>query len=121
MNCPKCNRENEDSALFCRYCGSSLKPIEKKDSNISNVILLVWIILIGVFSIGAFLYTRFYNNWYEEGRWFYITIQIMHNLIMILPSLAIKDKILKIIGIFISICLIIWWVIGNIQFAMQSY
>lgn len=121
MNCPKCNRENEDSALFCRYCGSSLKPIKKKDSNTSNVILLVWIILIGVFNIGTFLYTRFYNNWYEEGRVVYVAIQIMHNLIMILPSLAIKDKTLKIIGILISICLIIWWVIGNIQFAMQSY
>lgn len=121
MNCPKCNRENEDSALFCRYCGSSLKPIEKKDSNTSNVILFVWIILIGVFSIGTFLYTRFYNNWYEEGRVVYVAIQIMHNLIMILPSLAIKDKTLKIIGILISICFIIWWVIENIQFAMQRY
>lgn len=121
MNCPKCNRENEDSALFCRYCGSSLKPIEKKDSNTSNVILFVWIILISVFSIGTFLYTRFYNNWYEEGRVAYVAIQIMHNLIMILPSLAIKDKTLKIIGILISICLIIWWVIENIQFAMQRY
>lgn len=121
MNCQKCNRENEDSALFCRYCGSPLKPIEKNASKFTSVIILVWIILTGVFSIGTYLYTRFYDNWYEEGRGVYVAIQIMHNLIMILPSLAIKDKNLKIIGILISTCLIIWWVIENIQFATQSY
>lgn len=121
MNCPKCNRENEDSALFCRYCGSSLKPVEKKETNFSSVILLVWIILTGMFSIGTYLFTRFYYNWYEEGRGFYVALQIMHNLIMILPSLAIKDKTFKIIGVLISVCLVIWWVIENIQFAMQSY
>ena len=121
MNCPKCNRENEDSALFCRYCGSSLKPVEMKESNISNVILLIWVILTGVFNVGTYLYTTFYDNWYEDGRGFYVALQIMQNLIMILPSLAIKDKTLKIIGILISACLIIWWIVGNIQFAMQSY
>lgn len=121
MNCLKCNRENEDGALFCRYCGSSLRPIEKKDSNTSSSILFVWIVLVGVFNVGIFLYTSFYTNWYVEGRWVYVAIQIMDNLIMILPSLAIKNRTLKIIGILISACLIIWWVIGNVQFAMQSY
>ena len=47
MNCPKCNRENEDSALFCRYCGSSLKPIVKKDGNGNNDGCFQWVIWIG--------------------------------------------------------------------------
>lgn len=120
MNCPKCNRENEDSALFCIHCGSSLKPVEMKESNFSNVILFIWVILKVVFSVGIFLYRTFYDNWYEDGRGFYVALQIMNNLTLILPSLAIKNKTLKIIGIILSACLVNWWIVENILFAIRG-
>ena len=44
----------------------------------------------------------------------YAVLSILYNLIMILPVLAIKNMILKIIGIVIMSILIIWWIYMNL-------
>lgn len=122
MICPKCNRENEDGAMFCRYCGSSMNPVQEKESNISSILILVWIIAVGLLSITNNLYTKFVDNWYEgTSKTFYIGIQMIHNIIMILPAFAIKNRTLRIIGIILMSCLILWWMYGNITWALSDY
>lgn len=34
MNCPKCNRKNDDTAIFCIYCGKEMKLEEIKEVKI---------------------------------------------------------------------------------------
>jgi hypothetical protein len=122
MICPKCNHENEDDAMFCRHCGSSMNPVPEKESNTSSILIFVWIIAVGVLSVITTLYTEFVGNWYEGiSKMIYIGIQIIHNFVMILPAFAIKNKTLKIIGIILMAGLVIWWVFSNIQWALSDY
>ena len=121
MNCPKCNRENEEGAIFCRHCGSSMNPVSEKESKTSSVLILVWIVLVGIFSIASTLYTKFVDDWYEGGSMMvYIGISMIHNVIMIIPAFAIKDKTLRIIGVILMACLVLWWLSQNIMWAMGS-
>ena len=70
-------------------------------------------------SIISTMYTKLVDNWYESGpKMVYIGIQIIYNIVMILPAFAIKNKTHKIIGIIIMSLLIIWWVSQNIMWAV---
>jgi len=121
MICPKCNRENEDGALFCRHCGSSMNPVQNpKESNISSVLILVWVIAVAVLSLATYCYTRFIDNWYSDAKTGYVILQLIHNVVMILPALAIKNKVMKIVGIIVMSLMIIWWIVQNIQFMMET-
>lgn len=120
MICPKCHHENENGSMFCRYCGASMNPVPENESNTSSIIIFVWIIAVGVLSIITTLYTKFVDNWYEgSSRMVYIGIKIIHNIVMILPAFAIKNKTLKIVGIILMAGLIIWWVFNNISWALE--
>jgi len=121
MICPKCNRENEDGALFCRHCGSSMNPTPEKESNTSSILILVWIVAVAILSITSHLYTRFVDDWFEgSSKMLYIGIQIIHNIIMILPAFTIKNKSIKIVGIILMSLLIMWWLFQNITWALES-
>lgn len=121
MICPKCNRENEDGAMFCRYCGSSMNPVQEKESNISSILILVWIIAVCLLSITTNLYAKFVDHWYEgTPKAVYIGIELIYNIIMILPAFAIKNRTLRIIGIILMSCIILWWMYGNITWALSD-
>jgi len=97
-----------------------MNPVPENESNTSSIIIFVWIIAVGVLSIITTLYTKFVDNWYEgSSRMVYIGIQIIHNIVMILPAFAIKNKTLKIVGIILMAGLIIWWVFNNISWALE--
>ena len=49
----------------------------------------------------------------------YAVLSILYNLIMFLPVLAIKNMILKIIGIVIMSILILWWIYMNLEFGLR--
>ena len=121
MICPKCNHEIEDGAMFCRHCGSSMNPVPEKESNTSSVLILVWIIAVCVFSVITTLYTKFVDDWYKgSSKMVYIGIQIINNIVMILPAFAIRNKTLKIIGVILMAIIIIWWVYTNIMWALTD-
>lgn len=120
MNCPKCNRENEEGALYCRYCGSLMHQSENKESNLSTVLLFVWVIATCVLSLINNLITELADNWYGSSVKIVVYgIFVLQNLIMLLPVVAIKNKTLKIIGIVVMSISVIWWIIQNVQ-AMLS-
>lgn len=65
------------------------------------------------------LYIRLVDDWYIEDKMVYAVLSILYNLIMILPVLAIKNMILKIIGIVIMSILILWWIYMNLEFGLR--
>ena len=122
MKCPKCNHENEDGAMFCRHCGSSMNPVPQKESNTSSIIILIWIVASIVLSLTNHLYGIFIPNWYEGGAMIgKVAIIILDNSLFILPALTIKNKTIKIIGIILSILYILWWIATNIIWALETY
>ena len=98
-----------------------MNPVQNpKESNISSVLILVWVIAVAVLSLATYCYTRFIDNWYSDAKTGYVILQLIHNVVMILPALAIKNKVMKIVGIIVMSLMIIWWIVQNIQFMMET-
>lgn len=105
--------------MFCRHCGSSMNPVSEEESNRNSVLILVWVVAVGVLSIASSLFVEFVDHWYTGSfRMFYIGIQIIQNIIMILPVLTIKNKALKVICLILMSMLILWWVYRNIAWVL---
>lgn len=120
MKCSKCNYENEEGAMFCRHCGSSMIPVPQKESNTSSMIILIWIIASIVFDLIFHFYRLLVDNWYEGGgKICYIALWIIWNCIFILPALTIKNKTIKIIGIILSILFTVWCMFKTIMWALN--
>lgn len=129
MKCPTCNRENEESAKYCRYCGSPIHPAEMKDSNTSSIILFIWIIATCVINIvsskiWAYRGEVYYGEDVEYDlitklTFLFIILNIIGNLIHLLPAFAIKNKSLKIVGIIVMSIMEIWWIVKDIQWAIS--
>ena len=75
MKCPSCNAENNDSAKFCKKCGSPLTKQtmnhetminsinkEKESSDNTTKYIIIALIIIAVALAGAFAYIGFNNN-----------------------------------------------------------
>lgn len=114
MNCPKCNRENEEYATYCRCCGSPMQPVKNEESNISNIFLIIWCIGFSiVWIIQAIVF--YLNIGYDTKIYIYNGCCITQCLLNLFPVFAIKNKILKIICIIIMSILCIWDIIRVIQ------
>ena len=122
MYCQKCHTqltELEESAQFCRNCGANLRcvqEISKPESNVSSVLLLVFIVIALVISIINVSITKLVYNWYfTEMRYVVTGLWIINGISLILPALAIRNKPMKIIGIVIASILIMWNIYSNVQ------
>ena len=75
MNCPKCNSENNDSAKFCKKCGTPLTKKamnhetvinsineEKAGSDKTTKIIIVALVIIAISLAGVFAYVGLENN-----------------------------------------------------------
>ncbi len=77
MYCPNCNSENNDSAKFCKKCGTPLKKTidhknminsineEKNSKDNTSKYIIIALIVIAVVLAGVFAYIGFGNN--ESG------------------------------------------------------
>lgn len=120
MNCPKCNRENDNGAMFCRYCGAPMCPNKNsEDSNLSSVLIFVWVLLIGVFSVSRWVYTTYVDEWYTEARLGYVILSILQDLSILLPVFAIKNLSLKVVGMVVTFMLLVWWIVLDVKFFFQ--
>ncbi len=85
-----------------------------KDS--SSILLLVWVIAEFVIYLVSRLITKFDGFGYSGGlSKIYVIVQIISEMLPILPAIAIKDKTLKIVGIVLSAILVILFTVGNIR------
>ena len=123
MSYSKDYSENKNGAVYSSRCNPSTTSSALGEIDLSSCLIIAWIVLSVVLSIITTLYTRFVDGWYMAGtpaKYIYVGICIVHNLIHILPAIAIKNLILKIVGIVIMSALILWWISQNILWVMQE-
>lgn len=116
MKCPNCNQENEESAMYCRHCGSPMHPTDSKESIISSQLLLIWIIAKAVLVI---LYKFMDEMDGDSMDFIYTGIEIIGDLSNLLPAFAIMNKKLRKTGIFIMSLIVIWWIIQDIMWVIE--
>jgi len=121
MICPNCKKENEEDASFCRHCGASMNVSAKKEKEIdsSSILIFLWIaITIVTYLVNLFIVVA-YDNW-DEGvsLLIYVCMQILSNIAMILPVLAIKNKSMRITGIVIMSLFVLWMIRRNINWLL---
>ena len=143
INCSDCGALVSERAPFCPKCGAPLSPTvppqetpmaksqvqpvtpqpvapytvaPKKESDISSVLLLIFLVLEVFAHIVMILITTLDGAWYYGGiKWYmYWATCILSGLIIFLPACAIKDKTLKIIGLIIASIWAIWWTLSSI-------
>jgi hypothetical protein len=122
MNCPKCGRENEDGAMYCCYCGSSMNPIDKKESNISSVLIFIWIAGTAILFLFSQIIIKLDNEWWHKN---FLTVVlyafwIIQGLLMLLPAFAIRSRTLRMIGVIIVSLLVICQTAGLIFNNVES-
>lgn len=123
MSYSKDYSEYKNGAVYDSRCNPSTTSSALGEMDLSSILLVAWVVLSVVLSIITILYTKFVDGWYESGtpaKMIYVGICIVHNLINILPAIAIKNLILKIVGIVAMSALILWWISQNILWAMQT-
>ncbi|ANQ52762.1 zinc ribbon domain-containing protein [Flammeovirga yaeyamensis] len=119
MYCQKCQTQNEESAQFCRNCGTNLNILSesKSDNGITDTLLFIFIIIAFISAIAQFTIQKLDTNWYE-GATKYIQggFWILQNFSFLLIAIAIKNKPLKITAIIITVLLISYWLYTNVIF-----
>ena len=73
MKCPKCGNENNDSAKFCKKCGTPLNNMVsqenmadstggEKSNNDNTKIIIAVLVVVAIVLAGAFIYLYGFNN-----------------------------------------------------------
>lgn len=122
MNCSICKAQNEDSAQFCRNCGSNLYPSlePNTDSKTADILLVIFIIIAFVSSVVNLAIEKLDVDWYD-GIFRYVRggLWILQNLSLLLVAIAIKGKTLKIIGIIVISFVVINSIFNNVLFLIS--
>ena len=122
-NCINCKKSNEEGANFCNNCGMNLTNFtfnKNPDAQLSDVLLLVFLIISVVAAIAQFIIQRFYIDWYEAPvRYVQGFFWILQNISFILIPISIRNMPIKIAGIIITAILIIYWIYTNIHFMLR--
>ena len=94
---------------------------QKTDDNKSNILLIVFVVISFITVAGNFVIQVIFDDWYIElkTKYFVVFLLILANASYILPALAIKDKILKIIGIILTSIIIMLSFYQNIMFMLS--
>jgi hypothetical protein len=122
MYCPKCQSQNEETAKFCRNCGSNLHYSQEVNNSkdTSSLLLFVFILITLISEIAQFAIQKLIDNWYESpAKYVQGSLWLLQYVSFILPAIAIKNKTLKIIGIILVLMLIIYWGYSNIKFMIN--
>ena len=120
MYCQKCKTQNGTGAQFCGNCGAHLfysQEVTKKESNVSGVLLFVYILIFFfVVLVELLVTTIMIGITFWEAPWKYIlgVLYIVRSISVVLPAVAIKNKPLKIIGIIFAVILASYLVWRNL-------
>ena len=124
MNCPKCKSENEMGALYCKRCGSKLLQSSTVKFDHASLMLIIYILI----AIGCTLFRAivpilgdFLDMRWESTLTLTIGGYMLQDISFILIPLAIKNMLLKIIGVVISIPLILYWLYDSFQNIIHIY
>ncbi|MGZ7068013.1 MAG: pseudomurein-binding repeat-containing protein [Methanobacterium sp.] len=53
MECPKCQHKNDEDALYCEKCGTSLKKPKKNGKSINTILIIGIVVLIAILGISV--------------------------------------------------------------------
>ena len=122
MICPICQIENYDYANYCKSCGHELKQnaeVQSKDFASAKLVFLSVMLQI-LFTISEVIFFRYIKPW-ERWAWditMVTRVQLVFNILsfisLILLPLSIKNSTLKIVGIFLTVVLYIYFIGTNI-------
>ena len=93
--------------------------MKRRKSNIdtSSILLITFVVVTFITSIGSAAIQSFTDNWHREKTLIVILVclQILRTVSYILPALAIKNKTYKIIGIILSSIMVIYLLISPLK------
>lgn len=123
MNCLRCTTPNEEGAKFCKNCGMKMTyktSNENTTSKTSDTLLIIFLSVAFVTAIAQFAIQKLVVNWYE-GPTKYVQgfLWLIQNLSFILIPLSIKNKIMKIVGLVITVIMVSYWVFTNLEFMLK--
>jgi hypothetical protein len=124
MNCPKCKQENAMGTLYCKHCGSNLLQSSIATFDQSSLFIGIYILITIGFTLIDAILPILSDSLGLELRSIHTLMSlgnILGNISFILLPLAIKDRLLKIIGIVVSIPFILYWVYTNFQHIIRIY
>lgn len=116
MLCPKCCQENEENTLFCKHCGRRLIKKEAEKISLPDILLLVFAVVHFLVSLITTLIQTFVDEWYFSGwRVVIFVLYFISNVTFLLPAIAIRNTILKIIAIVLAGIVAIYFCSHNIS------
>jgi len=122
MNCPKCQTQNEESAQFCRNCGTNMHyfPEAKTNDKTSDLLVMIFLIYMFVSEIAWFTIQKLVDNWYEgTTKYIIIGINLIAGVAFILLGISIKNKTSKIFGIILASIYAIYIIYSNIDWLVR--
>lgn len=122
MNCPKCQTQNEESAQFCRNCGTNMHyfPEATNNSKTADLLIMIFLIYMFVSEIARFTIQKLVDNWYEgTTKYIIIGINLIAGISVILLGISIKDKTSKIFGIILASIYAIYIIYLNIDWLVR--
>lgn len=118
MNCTKCQTKNEENAGFCSNCGTNLKSAVT--ISMSDVLILIFLVILFVTEIIRFGLQHFVDNWYEGGtKFLIIALNLIAGFSTILLGIAIKNMTGKVIGIILATFYLLYIIYSNIDWMLN--
>lgn len=120
MYCPNCHTQTEGTHNYCPHCGYNFSNQSNNEPGTSLTdILLTCYIGFGLFVVlFNLILTSFISDWYLEPpyRYIYSLVYMISYVSLFLVAFSIKNNILKIIGLIISLFLAGYGIYSQISF-----
>ncbi len=125
MICPKCFTENENDALFCKNCGTSLytgTTNHKTRNKTMDILVFVSITYWFAMDFINVIIRIFIDNWYDSPfKYFQIGTNLIYAAIPIIIALSIKIKGLKIPAIIFAGLIACYIFYTNIDWIIRGF
>ena len=121
MNCPKCQTQNEESAQFCRNCGTNMHyfPEAKTNDKTSDLLVMIFLIYMFVSEIARFTIQKLVYSYDGTTQYIIFGINLIAGVSVILLGISIKNKTSKIFGIILASIYAIYIIYSNIDWLVR--
>lgn len=106
MKCPKCNKNNDEDSIYCKYCGQPLKT--QAPTNTKKIIKINYIlsILLGWIGIPLTLISKTQGTFFIGAIGFLLPLNLLNSNNKNIRKHSIISIIICLTGILIQIILI---------------
>lgn len=122
LYCPHCNRQNNDSAVYCKNCGSHLTRNHDDGWSFQQISVSDFIILLSVagtfilFGINRIVMPEYFADWFTTaiGRGVQLAVWSLGSIFAYIIVFAVKSKMLRTISIALAVMLLAFKMISYI-------